>query len=66
MSIPAVLADRIEIVVGTPPKDVGVSLSLFPKEKKRISTLKLSLKKFRKVVDDHIGRCSTTSTIRKA
>jgi len=37
------------------PKDIVVSLSFSPKEKKRISTLKLSPKKFRKVVDDHVG-----------
>jgi len=37
------------------PKDVVVSLSFSPKQKKRISALKLSPKKFRKVVDDHVG-----------
>lgn len=37
------------------PKDVVISLSFTPNEKKRISSLKLSPKKFRRVVDEHVG-----------
>jgi hypothetical protein len=37
------------------PKDKVVSLSFSPKHKKRMSALKLSPKKFRKVIDDHVG-----------
>jgi hypothetical protein len=37
------------------PRDVVVSLSFSPKHKKRISALKLDRRKFRRVVDKHVG-----------
>lgn len=37
------------------PKDVVVSFSFTPTEKKKVSAFKLNPKKFRKVVDDHVG-----------
>lgn len=36
-------------------KDVVVKLSFSPKHKRRIAQLKLDPKKFRKVIDDHVG-----------
>lgn len=37
------------------PKDVVVQMSFSPKLKKRVSDLKLDQKKFRKVIDEHVG-----------
>jgi hypothetical protein len=36
-------------------KDVVVKISFSPKHKRRIAQLKLDPKKFRKVIDDHVG-----------
>jgi len=37
------------------PKDVVVQMSFSPNVKKRVSSLRLDPKRFRKVVDDHVG-----------
>jgi hypothetical protein len=36
-------------------KDIVVKLSFSPKYKRRVASLKLDRKKFRRVVDDHVG-----------
>jgi hypothetical protein len=57
LSIPAVpvLLNEREGYRWNVPKDVVVQISFSPRLKKRVSALKLDRKRFRKVIDEHVG-----------